>query len=619
MATKKLQILDSLIKQAENADTLDGKHAEEFASAEVEQRVDELETLVGDESVSSQINTALNALSADEVGIYVQSDTPVDAEDGDIWVDMSTSSSELANHTHDDRYYTEDEIDKKLYDMSISGGYTHPKSGVVAGTYKSVTVDVEGHITDGTNPTTLDGYGITDAVTKTELDAVADLIGDTAVSEQIRSALKQTASKEHEHGIEDIPDLQRELDGKAEQEHGIHVSYSTNWPVMDGTPSAGSASTVARSDHKHPTDTSRASLTDLNSHTSNKSNPHSVTLAQLGVTASVDELSYVKGVKSSIQTQLDAKASNAVATQSSDGLLSKEDKAQLNYGGTPIVTATSANGSAYIATVDGITELKKGMRLTIIPNAKSTTSSPTLNVNNLGAKSIRIPVASRTSDTATAIMADWISYNSPINLKYDGTDWVAVDLPLIMADYICGIVSVSNGGTGATKAANARINLGVIGTEEKGAANGVAPLNASKAVSIENGGTGATTVDGAKSNLGITDLEISTQQLEGRISKVEQNTFEIITVEGSIPSGSQQHSFEILSDKFVGMDVVITNNNEMRMLPLLVHDSQGSYSGSIFATFEKGNGIGVLNIYNATGVTTYNGKPFIATLRFKQP
>jgi hypothetical protein len=36
-------------------------------------------------------------------------------------------------------------------------------SGVTAGTYKSVTVDAKGRVTDGTNPTTLAGYGITDA------------------------------------------------------------------------------------------------------------------------------------------------------------------------------------------------------------------------------------------------------------------------------------------------------------------------------------------------------------------------------------------------------------------------------------------------------------------------
>jgi hypothetical protein len=37
------------------------------------------------------------------------------------------------------------------------------KTGVTAGTYKSVTVDVYGRVTTGTSPTTLSGFGITDA------------------------------------------------------------------------------------------------------------------------------------------------------------------------------------------------------------------------------------------------------------------------------------------------------------------------------------------------------------------------------------------------------------------------------------------------------------------------
>ena len=41
--------------------------------------------------------------------------------------------------------------------------YIHPDSGVTAGTYKSVTVNAQGHVTAGSNPTTLAGYGITDA------------------------------------------------------------------------------------------------------------------------------------------------------------------------------------------------------------------------------------------------------------------------------------------------------------------------------------------------------------------------------------------------------------------------------------------------------------------------
>lgn len=49
--------------------------------------------------------------------------------------------------------------------ITTSGTRTisHASSGVSAGTYKSVTVNSTGHVTSGTNPTTLSGYGITDA------------------------------------------------------------------------------------------------------------------------------------------------------------------------------------------------------------------------------------------------------------------------------------------------------------------------------------------------------------------------------------------------------------------------------------------------------------------------
>jgi hypothetical protein len=43
-------------------------------------------------------------------------------------------------------------------------------TGVTAGTYTSITVDQWGRATGGTNPTTLSGYGITNAYTKTEVD-----------------------------------------------------------------------------------------------------------------------------------------------------------------------------------------------------------------------------------------------------------------------------------------------------------------------------------------------------------------------------------------------------------------------------------------------------------------
>lgn len=48
----------------------------------------------------------------------------------------------------------------------ISISSTLANSGATAGTYKSVTVDSKGRVTGGTNPTTLSGYGITDAAKK---------------------------------------------------------------------------------------------------------------------------------------------------------------------------------------------------------------------------------------------------------------------------------------------------------------------------------------------------------------------------------------------------------------------------------------------------------------------
>jgi len=47
------------------------------------------------------------------------------------------------------------------------------RTGVTAGTYRSVTVDKNGRVMGGTNPTTVAGYGITDAVTKSVIVSVA--------------------------------------------------------------------------------------------------------------------------------------------------------------------------------------------------------------------------------------------------------------------------------------------------------------------------------------------------------------------------------------------------------------------------------------------------------------
>ena len=55
---------------------------------------------------------------------------------------------------------------------NVTAGATLSATGVSAGTYKSVTVGTDGRITGGTNPSTILGFGITDAYTKTEIGAI---------------------------------------------------------------------------------------------------------------------------------------------------------------------------------------------------------------------------------------------------------------------------------------------------------------------------------------------------------------------------------------------------------------------------------------------------------------
>lgn len=100
-------------------------------------------------------------------------------------------------------------------------------------------------------------------------------------------------------------------------------------------------------------------------------------------------------------------------------------------------TVTSGSGSAYTATVSGLS-LVAGNSFIMVPHTTSTTTTPTLNVNGLGAKNIRMRLSSNTSSTIQLIRSDFLVANKPVKVVYDGTYWVLDDFVQPDANYLYG-------------------------------------------------------------------------------------------------------------------------------------------------------------------------------------
>lgn len=181
-------------------------------------------------------------------------------------------------------------------------------------------------------------------------------------------------------------------------------------------------------------------------HTGNKSNPHGVTKAQVGL-GNVDNTSDAnKPVSTATQTALNGKADADLSNVDDTVFADKANTA--GVGGTPIVSAASTDGVVYTATVPGVTALTAGLTITIIPEIVSTSTTTKLNINGLGEKNLRQPLTTNTTTSTTAESESWLSAGKPVTVMYDGTLWKTTSLPKASLTNSYGQLPVSKGGTG---------------------------------------------------------------------------------------------------------------------------------------------------------------------------
>lgn len=131
-----------------------------------------------------------------------------------------------------------------------------------------------------------------------------------------------------------------------------------------------------------------------------------------------------------------------------------------------IYTAESSDGIAYTVTVPGVTELVHGMRIVISPSRNSASTAPTLDVNGLGAKYVRLPLSFNNVAASMPKLATFYSAGKPLLLMYDASYahgmWKAVEKNRVSAQDLYGTVPVEGGGTGATTAEAALEALGAV-------------------------------------------------------------------------------------------------------------------------------------------------------------
>lgn len=296
------------------------------------------------------------------------------------------------------------------------------------------------------------------------------------------------ADKTHGHAIADVSGLQSALDGKAASSHGTHVSYSTTAPVMDGTASAGSAGTVARSDHKHPTDTSRASKTEFDTHTANTT-AHITSTERSNWNAAKTHADSAHAPSNAEKNQ---NAFSNITVGSTTVAADTATDTVTFVGSNVTITPDATNDKITFAVADGSTSAKGIVKLT---NSTSSTSTTTAATPSSVKSAYDLANTAKTNAATAQSKAD--SAYTLAEGKVDSLSDLGITATATELNYVDGVTS--NVQTQLDGKANTSHTHNYAGSSSAGgAATSANKVNAS--LTFNNGGSGAasgTTFDGS--------------------------------------------------------------------------------------------------------------------------
>lgn len=242
--------------------------------------------------------------------------------------------------------------DKTKLDGIATGAtnYTHPNSGVTAGTYKSVTVNAAGHVTAGTNPTTLAGYGITDAAASSHVGATGAAHGNATTS--VAGFMSSTDKTK--------------LDGVA--------SGANNYahPTSGATAGTYKSVTVDANGHvtagTNPTTLAGYGITDAaaSSHVGATGSAHGVATTSINGFMSSTDKTKLDGVATGAEVNQNAFSSISVVNNGAAAVVldadSKTDTFNISTDASIVATATAASDTLALAhsTADGYKHIPSG-------------------------------------------------------------------------------------------------------------------------------------------------------------------------------------------------------------------------------------------------------------------